>query len=290
MGTSTNRRGISPATPLLPDWLDEEEEEDEEDTEENDDSQEESEPEDSEQPGDEETPAEPPVPDDDNPDIPSNRFDASQRGFREAVRTGMPAGLGRVVKNYYRHALGGPRRAAQRMQSSSRAVARFGGILSDIQQQGLAPVLTQYNLAQYTGRPVVEVLSALMEAVCGTSSLLDNAVTKYAYALAVVRIIEENPALDLSSLTGAQVAEMMAVFLEESLVYRLICDVGRALTVATSNPAQALQAEEQLSQIVSGLIRSTIMPELQKATQDKATIERKLARIYRIVIQTILNS
>ena len=202
----------------------------------------------------------------------------------------MSAGLGRVVKNYYRHALGGPRRAAQRMQSSSRAVARFGGILSDIQQQGLAPVLAQYNLAQYTGRPVVEVLSALMEAVCGTSSLLDNAVTKYAYALAVVRIIDENPALDLGSLTGAQVAEMMAVFLEESLVYRLICDVGRALTVATSNPARALQAEEQLSQIVSGLIRSTIVPELQKATQDKATIERKLARIYRIAIQTILNS
>lgn len=294
MGTSTNRRGISPATPLLPDWLDEEEEDpEEENTEENDDPQEENEPEDSDQPdqpGDEEAPAEPPVPDDDNPDIPSNRFDASQRGFREAVRTGMSAGLGRVVKNYYRHGLGGPRRAAQRMQSSSRAVARFGGILSDIQQQGLAPVLTQYNLAQYTGRPVVEVLSALMEAVCGTSSLLDNAVTKYAYSLAVVRIIDENPALDLSSLTGAQVAEMMAVFLEESLVYRLICDVGRALTVATSNPAQALQAEEQLSQIVSGLIRSTIVPELQKATQDKATIERKLARIYRIAIQTILNS
>lgn len=289
MGTSTNRRGISPATPLLPDWLDEEEEE----TEENDDPQEENEPEDSDQPdqpGDEEVPAEPPVPDDDNPDIPRNRFDASQRGFREAVRTGMPAGLGRVVKNYYRHALGGPRRAAQRMQSSSRAVARFGGILSDIQQQGLAPVLAQYNLAQYTGRPVVEVLSALMEAVCGTSSLLDNAVTKYAYAQAVVRIIDENPALDLSSLTSTQVAEMMAVFLEESLVYRLICDVGRALTVATSTPAQALQAEEQLSQIVSGLIRSTIVPELQKATQDKATIERKLARIYRIAIQTILNS
>lgn len=290
MGTSTNRRGISPATPLLPDWLDEEEEED---ADENNDPQEEPEPEESDQPDkadEEEAPAEAPAPDDDNPDIPSNRFDASQRGFREAVRTGISAGLGRVVKNYYRHALGGPRRAAQRMQSSSRAVARFGSILTDIQQQGLAPVLAQYNLAQYAGRPVVEVLSALMDAVCGPSSLLDNAVTKYAYSLAVVRVIDENPALDLNSLTAAQVAEMMAVFLEESLVYRLICDVGRSLTVATSNPAQALQVEEQLSQIVSGLIRSTIVPELQRATQDKATIDQKLARIYRIAIKTILHS
>lgn len=290
MGTSTNRRRISRATPLLPDWLDEEEEEDADENE-NDESQEDNDEDDNPTPAaEEDAPAEPPAPDDDDPDIPSNRFDASQRGFREAVRTGMPAGLGRVVKNYYRHALGGPKRAAQRMQSSSRAVARLGSILSDIQQQGLAPVLAQYNLDQYEGRPVVEVLSALMEAVCGTSSLLDNAVTKFAYSVAVVRIVDENPALDLSSLTGAQVAEMMAVFLEESLVYRLICDVGRALTVATSNPAQALQAEEQLAQIVSGLIRSTIVPELQKATQDKATIDRKLARIYRIAIQTILNS
>lgn len=129
-----------------------------------------------------------------------------------------------------------------------------------------------------------------MDVVCGTSSLLDNAITKYAYSLAVVRIIDENPTLDLNSLTGMQVAEMMAVFLEESLVYRLICDVGRSLTLATSNPVQALQAEAQLYQIVSGLIRSTIVPELQKATQDKATIAHKLNRIYRIAIKTILNS
>lgn len=290
MGTSTNRRGISPATPLLPDWLDEVEEDENGDEPAEDGDSEDSEPDQPEQPGEDDAPVGQPVPDDDNPDIPSNRFDASQRGFREAVRTGTSTGLGRVVKNYYRHALGGPKRAAQRMQSSRQAVARLGGVLSDIQQQGLTPVLTQYNLAQYTGRPVVEVLSALMEVVCGTSSLLDNAVTKYAYTQAVVRIIDENPALDLNSLTGAQVAEMMAVFLEESIVYRLICDVGRSLTVATSNPVQALQAEEQLSQIVSGLIRSTIVPELQKATQDKATIARNINRIYRIAIKTILNS
>lgn len=291
MGTSTNRRGISPATPLLPDWLDEVDEDEDADAAADEPAEEaESEDEGPAQPGDEEAPTEPPAPDDDDPDIPSNRFDASQRGFREAVRTGTPTGLGRVVKNYYRYALGGPKQAARRMQSSSRAVARLGGVLSDIRQQGLAPVLAQYNLAQYTGRPVVEVLSALMDVVCDTSSLLDNAITKYAYSLAVVRIIDENPTLDLNSLTGTQVAEMMAVFLEESLVYRLICDVGRSLTVATSNPVQALQAEEQLYQIVSGLIRSTIVPELQKAMQDKATIEHKLNRIYRIAIKTILRS
>ena len=292
MGTSTNRRGISPATPLLPDWLDEVEEDEDENGDEpaEDGDSEDEEPDQPEQPGEDDAPVGQPAPDDDNPDIPSNRFDASQRGFRETVRTGTSTRLGRVVKNYYRHALGGPKRAAQRMQSSRQAVARLGGVLSDIQQQGLTPVLTQYNLAQYAGRPVVEVLSALMEVVCGTSSLLDNAVTKYAYTQAVVRIIDENPALDLNSLTGAQVAEMMAVFLEESIVYRLICDVGRSLTVATSNPVQALQAEEQLSQIVSGLIRSTIVPELQKATQDKATIARNINRIYRIAIKTILNS
>jgi len=294
MGTSTNRRGISPATPLLPDWLDEVDEDDSPDDDNvepaTEDAPEDDAPDQPAQPADDESPAGQPAPDDDDSDIPSNRFDASQRGFREAVRTGTSTGLGRVVKNYYRHALGGPKRAAQRLQSSSRAVARLGGVLSDIREQGLVPVLTHYSLAQYAGRPVVEVLSALMEVVCGTSSLLDNAVTKYAYTQAVVRIIDENPALDLNSLTGAQVAEMMAVFLEESLVYRLICDVGRSLTVATSNPVQALQAEEQLSQIVSGLIRSAIVPELQKATQDKATIERKLNRIYHIAIKTLLNS
>jgi hypothetical protein len=287
MGTSTNRRGISPATPLLPDWLDEV---DEDNTDEMDQEGDKTSP----LPNTDEdgAPVDSPQIEEDDPEPPAtgNRFDSSQRGFREAVRTGSNARLARSVKNYFGRALGGPKRAARRMQSSSRAVARLGGVLSDIQQQGLAPVLAQYNLSQYIGRPAVEILSALMDVVCGTSSLLDNAVTKYAYAQAIVRVIDDNPTLDLERLTGAQVAEMMAVFLEESLVYRLICDVGRSLTVATSDPAQALQAEEQISQIVSGLIRSTITPELQKAVQDTNTIDRQLTRIYRIAIKTILDS
>lgn len=297
MGTSTDRRGIRPASPLLPDWLDEDENDDdanepEDDGEPDDDSLEDNgEPQEDKGPADEAPEQTDPKPDEeDNSDVPSNRFNRSQRDFREAVRTGNADGLGRVVKNYYHHALGGSKQAAQRMQSSSRAVARLGGLLVDIQQQGLSHVLSQYNLAQYAGRPVIEVLSALMDAVCDNSAILDNAVTKYAYSLAIVRIIDENPTLDLTNLAGAQIAEMMAIFLEESLVYRLVCDVGRSLTVATSNPAQALQVEEQLYQIVSGLIRSTIVPELQNAIQDKATIDAKLARIYRIAVQTILNS
>ncbi|PMD87483.1 hypothetical protein BWI97_25750 [Siphonobacter sp. BAB-5405] len=275
MGTSTNRRGLSPSTPLLPDWINEFEENQPTDSDENE--------------SNEPTPVE----DDGSPDdipIPHNRFDASQRGFKEAIRTGNSQGLNRVVKNYYYHSLGGSKKAAQRMQLSSQAVARLGSTLSRFQKEGLQDVLNTYNLTQYVGRPAVEILSALMDIVCETSALLDNAITKYAYARAVVRIIEENPELDLTRLTDTQIAEMMAIFLEESLVYRLICDVGRSLTVATSDPLRALEVEKQLSQIVSGLIRSTIMPELQKAVQSIATIERKLTGIYRIAIQTILNS
>ncbi len=279
MGTSANRKGPKPSIPLLPDWMDEEP------ADENPNQQ----PEDSdydEAPdgeGGEESPNPTEIP-------PANRFNQSQRGFQKAVKSGDTSGLRRVVKNYVSQGLGKTHKAAQRMSRSGGAIVTFGTVLGNIRQNGLADTLTQLQLGQYVGQPALQVLSALLVHVCGASALLDDAITKEAYKETVTRIIDESPDLDLENLTEAQTGEMLAIFLEESIVYRLICDIGRSQTVATSDPARAIEIEQEIYQIVNGMVHSSIVPELTNAMNDPANLNHEIQRIYRVAFDAISNS
>ena len=117
--------------------------------------------------------------------------------------------------------------------------------------------------------------------------MLDDAITKEAYAETVTRIIDESPDLDLENLTEAQTGEMLAIFLEESIVYRLICDIGRSQTVATSDPARSIEVEQEIYQIVNGMVHSSIVPELTKAMADPVNLNREIQRIYPDRLQTL---
>jgi hypothetical protein len=221
---------------------------------------------------------------------PANRFNQSQRGFQKAVKSGDTSGLSRVVKNYVNQGLGKAHKGAQRMSRSGGAIVTFGTVLSSIRQNGLDTTLTQLQLGQYVGQPALQVLAALIVPICGASALLDDAITKEAYTETVTRIIDESPDLDLQNLTEAQTGEMLAIFLEESIVYRLICDIGRSQTVATSDPARSLEIEQEIYQIVNGMVHSSIVPELTKAMADPANLNREIQRIYRVAFDAISNS
>ena len=287
MGTSANRKGPKPSIPLLPDWMDEEpaDENPNEQSDENPNEQ-------SEDPDDEEAPDGEEGEESLNPteNTPANRFNQSQRGFQKAVKSGDTSGLKRVVKNYVSQGLGKTRNAAQRMSRSGGAIVTFGTVLGDIRQNGLATTLTQLQLGRYVGQPALQVLSALLVHVCGASALLDDAITKEAYAETITRIIDGSPNLDLDNLTEAQTGEMLAIFLEASIVYRLICDIGRSQTVATSDPTRSIEIEQEIYQIVNGMVHSSIVPELTKAMADPANLNREIQRIYRVAFDAISNS
>ena len=290
MGTSTNRRGPKPSIPLLPDWINESP------MDESPDDQPaplESEPESVEQ--EENTTdsssqeVDAAVPNESQAlALAANRFNACQRGFQKAVKTNDFTGLKRVVKTYVSQALGGARTGAQRMSRSGKAIVTFGSVLSDIRQNGLANTLTNLQLGQYVGQPVLTVLSALMGHVCGASALLDDAITKEAYADTITRVVEEMPGLDLENLNEAQVGEMLAIFLEQSIVLRLICDIGRSQTVATSDPVRSIRIQEELYQIVNGLVHSSIVPQLRMAMSVAGNLSQEIQRIYRIAFNAIV--
>lgn len=278
MGTSINRNKVRPNIPLIPDWVSEDSPQSDEPSGEE------------KENGNPKSNDEGDNPEEEQPNPPPNRFNQSQRGFSKVVKTdGNNRGaLNRVLKNYVRSAGGGARNMARRMQRSSGAAIKFGTVLTDIQRNGLQAQLRQLNLEQYANRPAIEVLGAIMDVVCGVGALLDDAITKQAYASTIIRIDEENPGLDLDNLNSAQVSHMLALFLEETIVYRLISDIGRSLTVKTSDVEKSRQTEEDLYQIVHGLVYSTIIPQLNGALSDIQRLEQEMEGIYQIAFTSIL--
>lgn len=289
MGTSTNRNRLKPSIPLIPDWIDDNSplsNQNQEPVNTPNEQEPGNTPDNNEHPGnDQSQPLE---------DIPGNRFYQSQRGFRRVVSSGSGGGidkgaLTRVVKNYVSRAGGGSANMGRRMRRSSGAIVSFGNILSGIERNGLGTELQRLNLSQYINQPVIVVLAALMDVVCGVGAVLDDAITKQAYANTIIRIVEENPNIDLDNLNTAQVSELLAAFLEETIVYRLISDIGRSLTVATCDVERSREIEEELLQIVHGLVHTSIVPELNGALQDPQLLESEIERIYQIAFSSIID-
>ena len=285
MGTSTNRNRLNPNIPLIPDWISNEplpetDDSKDEETEEGNNS--------------DDQPVEENEPQKDQQLIinDSNRFYQSQRAFKRAINSTADGkgALTRLVKNYVSKAGGGSGNMTKRMRRSSSAIARFGSFLSEVQQNGLEQALKGLELAQLVNHSAVEILGALMDLVCGVGALLDDAITKQAYAQTIVRLDEENPGLDLKSLNEPQLCQMMATFLEETIVYRLISDIGRSLTVATFNAEESRRIEETLYQIVNGFVNATILPKLKEAVKDIKQLEKEMDKIYQIAFKSIINS
>ncbi|WP_337044956.1 Qat anti-phage system associated protein QatB [Emticicia sp. 17c] len=224
----------------------------------------------------------------------SNRYTQSRRQFNAYVRGGgqNSAKLKSALKGYSRNAAGGPQQLARRMEPAASRVSSFYTVLNTVQSIGKNEALIQFNLSSYQGKTLLEVLSSLTDEIFKDTDKIyedtqDDSITKQAYSNTIVRICELG-SIDLDSLTNEQIEVMLAIFIEESIAQRVINDIGNGLTQITTDIKELVQIEENIYQIINGLVRNQIMPEII-ATQrgDKNDIERKIENIYRIAFDTM---
>jgi len=81
---------------------------------------------------------------------------------------------------------------------------------------------------------------------------------------------------------------MTAIFIEETIAQRVINDIGNKLTEINSKISDLVQIENNVYQIISGMVRTQIMPEI-KVTQrgDRTHIETSIENIYRIAFDAL---
>lgn len=226
----------------------------------------------------------PPVP----PQPVANRYREPRIQFNKYLRSGgqNTDALKSALRSYSRHAAGGTGRMARRMAPATNRVARFVSVLSDVSANGRNTALTRLNLGDYTDRPLIDVLSALTDVIFADSGLpyedtQDDSIVKQAYANTVNRIASEGD-IDLDNLNNEQIEVMTAIFIEETIAQRVINDLGDLFAKSIPNVAELIKIEEEIYQIISGLVRTQIMPEII-ATQrgNRADLNRNIENVYR---------
>ncbi|HEX9513811.1 MAG TPA: Qat anti-phage system associated protein QatB [Puia sp.] len=229
-----------------------------------------------------------------SPPTVSNRYTGQRRQFNKFLRSGGTdsRALKNALRDYSRHAAGGTRQMARRMQPSASRVATFYEVVNTVRERGKQQALIQFNLGSYQDKPLLDILSSFSDTIFQDTGKIyedtqDDSITKHAYANTVVRICELD-GIDLDHLTNQQVEIMMAIFIEETIAQRVINDIGNSLTENNTNISELVEMENNIYQIVSGLVRNQIMPEIIVTQRgDGQHLEMKIENIYRIAFDTM---
>ena len=175
------------------------------------------------------------------------------------------------------------------MFASVQAVRALGNVLDNFVQNGAQPTLTAFNLGQYVGASALDVLAALADVVAPATGQLDDAMARQAYALMVDRIIS-NTSLDMDNLQPEDVQEILAVFIEETIICRVINDIGASLTAEQHDPAICANLVEDLYQIVHGAVHNDIISGLQGVHPDlPPDTGQRMEDIYQLALEILSN-
>lgn len=228
------------------------------------------------------------------PEPRTNRYRQPKSDFNKFVRSGGRdrQAFSNAVKGYSRNASGTTKALARRMSPSASRVGSFFEAINAIKNDGLSATLKVFNLSSYENEPLLDTLSALSDIIFNNNeeayeNTQDDSITKLAYANTVTRICEET-ALDLNTLTNEQIETMTAIFIEETIVQRVIVDLGNKMPAMVSDIDTLLEIENNAFQIVNGLVRNRIMPEIiatQRGTNKN--IKQKIENIYRIAFDAL---
>lgn len=224
----------------------------------------------------------------------SKRFQAPRTQFNKYVGSGGSNGsaLRKALKGYSRNAAGGTQKLARRMHAASSRMAIFYDVVDGMKRKGSENILRQFNLESYQDKPIVEILSAFSDIIFRDTGKIhedtqDDSIVRQAYSDTVIKISEID-GIDLDNLTNEQVEVMMAIFVEETIVYRVINDVGNGLTEKNSDVEDLVRLEENIHQVVSGLVRNQIMPEIIATNRgDKTNMDQKIENIYQQALEVL---
>lgn len=243
-----------------------------------------------------------PVPDQKPPDaIPvpvtvasPGRYRQPKSDFNKFVKSGGAdkSAFSSALKGYSRSGGGSTQILARRMRPSAIRVGNFYGAINTIRDEGLPVALRVFNLTTYENKSVLDTLSALSDIIFqdrgeAYENTQDDSITKLAYANTVTRICEEIE-IDLNNLTNEQIEVMTAIFIEETIAQRVICDLGNQLPSLETNVEKLLEIEDNAYQIVSGLVRNNIMPEIIASQRGESKdLDAKIENIYRLAFDAL---
>jgi len=215
MGTSKSGTGPASGVPLVPPWVP-----------------------DPAPPGDDDNGADADGQDEENqpasaPNPPLNapraRFGPARTSLGSFARNGTSNEMRRGLGHYVQKGLGGARTAVRRMEGTARTAGTLFGALSGTTAGQSATPGSPFDPALLAGRPVEEVMDALVEAVRPVDGTQDAEASRRAIRDAVAELLERFPEADLLNLSENHCGFVIERYVALDVFNRFALDLGKTV-------------------------------------------------------------
>ncbi|OGI29902.1 MAG: hypothetical protein A2287_10555 [Candidatus Melainabacteria bacterium RIFOXYA12_FULL_32_12] len=259
MGTSKDFGGQENKTPLVPSWLDGETDTDANNAENGNEPQESPDDQPSQNDNQEQLPPLPPVHTD-------NRFRGARSNFTKYVNSGGTdnRALKKGCNNYVSSALGGSKKAAQRMKSSKIVSSNLVSLFSKIRENGLYKTFEYYDIKDFVDRPLKDALTKLIDISCLKDidgGNLDEDIARQAAVQTLQEITKEIKNVeDFENFIKdeKQINIILEIFVAKSIKGRLVLDIGKNLISLPQKPEDLKKIETNLDYFIRNQVEKAL--------------------------------
>lgn len=227
MGTSTSNNGQNGKTPMVPTWLDE-----------NDDKE--------------------------NNDIPASadpdRFKKPRNNFTRYVNSGgrNSSNLHRATSQYVQQSLGGTKNAVTRLGAARSSTARLVSVLGSISGQGIRETSKKFGLGDLIGKNASDVFLEIMDFVCPDGGRTDEGIARNSY----IETIESMPELSsilIENMTENQFLIFTETYMSNVIQERLLNDIGNKTIFLPDDMNTVVIIQEQLNDFIFGAVSDAMV-------------------------------
>lgn len=206
-------------------------------------------------------------------------YQGAKSNYTSFAKSGKTAALGRAIKGYNASS-GGGRGSAARMGSSTNTASGVASFSQAFSEGGAESALKQFNLAELSGRPAIEVLEALADQLCPDGGTIDEAIARDAMLEALDEFSKEDLG-DFEEITPEQLGSFLAEVMTRSIVTKVINDIGLGSLHGTSTDTDFRDAQEQLRGYTAGAVRDALGSNFDpEKTMSQTEIESCMRDVY----------
>lgn len=171
---------------------------------------------------------------------PPRRFAGARRALKDFARTGDKGSFTKAAGHYSKTGMGGAKRVAARMRTSTRSASGLVGLLQAARDR-VDPQVTQWVTSLIASKSSVQdVINEIIEQVMTGGGSVDEEACKDSMAQSMAELLELNPDVELLNMSDADIWTLVELFLGNEACSRMHLDIGQLFESATLQPREAV--------------------------------------------------
>ncbi len=192
-----------------------------------------------------------------SPLAPRGRFSSARTSLGKFASSGDQKELRKSLGHYVRKGYGGPRTALRRLGGTVSKAGGLYGALSDIANKRDSLRGTRIDPAVLAGKPIGEIVDAIIETVCETDGTQDAEAARASMKEALSDFLTRFPNADVMAMTEEQIAFVIEQYVGNDVFHRFDLDLGKVVQEKSQTAAQGLSRLKEIKDYVKETVAAS---------------------------------